>query len=418
MDKSLKILISGLLDTETTARDINKQISRLTHKLDRLKINVQIDDNILKTMNQFSEQMKRIQGDALQAGKRIEEVLLPDGTKVKTTSFDNLHKSMEDLVVHANNAKKVSDQVSGSVDELGKNTEGTKKAMDTLNSTLGENAKVTSQVITENAKGQRIYQNTEKNLKNNTQLTTKYNEDTKELTKTLKINHEQEQKRLDSLRKVAQERAKLRRELTGMQQDGTISNSQFNDLSGRLINVKNTQDLNRYKESMSNLVAETNKATTTQTKLNQAQGNFRVTLQNLQSQGKITEQQLKQFSNAVNTTKSVGQVKRLSDEIDKLKIKASQGSNGLLNPFDTDMALRKFDNRASESLRQFPSINRDEIAKIQSEMKKLASTTGLTRQQVQHFNQSLTETVTKTKQVTANTNTMAGALQNAMLKFP
>ena len=411
MSDNLKILISGLLDTEQTTKDINKQIARLTHRLDRLKINVQIDDKILKTMSQFSEQMRKIQGDALQAGKRIEEVLLPDGTKVKTTSFDNLHKSMEDLVVHANNASKITKQ-------FGSDTKETDKAVDSLSDTLGKNAKVTQQVISENAKGERTYQNTQKNLENNTTLTTKYNEATKELSKTLKIDHEQERKRLDGLKKISQERTKLRRELTGMRQDGTISDSQFNDLSGRLSKVTDTQSLNRYRESMSNLVAETNKATTSQSKLNQAQGQFRVNLQNLQSQGKITEQQLRQFSNAVDTTKSVGQVKRLSSEIDKLKIKASQGSNGMLNSFDSDMALRKFDNRASEALRQFPSINRNEITKLQSEMKKLASTTGLTRQQVQHFNQSLTETVTRTKQVTANTNTMAGALQNAMLKFP
>lgn len=415
MSNDLKILISGQLNVGKTIGDINIQLRGIEKQINKLKLRVEVDDKIINTLSKFSEQMKRIQGDALQAGKRVEEVMLPSGTKVKTTSFDNLHKSLEDLVIQAERNEKSAKSLANQTDTMGDVAKNSKKHIDSLNETLGENSKITKQTITENAKGERTYQNVQKNLENNTTLTTKYNEATQELTKTLKIDHDQTTKNEQALKKLSQERAKIRRELTGMRQDGTISDSQFNDLSGRLNTVKSIQDLNRYKESMSNLVAETNKFSTSQSKLNQEQGKFRVYLKNLHTEGKITEQQLKQFSNAIDTTKSVGQVKRLSNEIDKLKIKTNQGSNGTLNPFDADMALRKFDNRAKESIRQFPSIDKQEINRLQAEMNKLASTTGLTRQQIQHYNQSLTETITRTKQVTANTNTMAGAFQNAMI---
>lgn len=418
-NSDLKILISGALNVGKTIGDINVQLRGIEKRINKLKLRVDIDDKIINTLSKFSEQMKRIQGDALQAGKRVEEVMLPSGTKVKTTSFDNLHKSLEDLVIQAERNEKSAKSLANQTDTMGDVAKNSKKHIDSLNETLGENSKITKQTITENAKGERTYQNVQKNLENNTTLTTKYNEATQELTKTLKIDHEQEQKRLDGLKKIATERSKLRRELTGMRQDGTISDTQFTDLSKRLANVNDDQSLKRYRESMSNLVAETNRATTSQSKLNQAQGKFKLHLQDLYSQGKITEKQLKQFGNAVDTRQSVGQLKTLERQIDKIATKTSKVSNtGILGSHDTEMSLRKFDNRVAEALRQYPSINKQEIEKLQRDLHGLAGTTGLTRQQLQLYNQSLTETITRTKQVTANTNTLAGAFQNAMIKFP
>lgn len=423
MSKDLQILISGLLDTDATAATINKQLIRLERKINQLNLNIGIDMKAIAQLKEMSAQLNGLSRDAQNTKKVIEEAIMPDGTRVKRTHFDGLNSEFSQIREEAKKTKKEMEQVEGQT------FDSPRKSLDEFTDSLSKNAKISKEVTSENAKGQKTFQDTYKSLQDATTATVKYNEENEVLNTTLTKNHEQEQrinkKRLSDLQKISKERAKLRRELQGMQSSGQISDSQFQDLTGRLSNVKDTTSLNRYKESMSNLVAETNKATASQTKLNQAQGKFRTNLEDLQHQGRITEQQLKQFGSAIDTSKSVGQLKQLERQLDRVKTKANSSTKPSVNSkevaldaFDTNMAIRKFESKASEAIRQYPSIDRKAIANMERDLLRLASTTGLTRGQIEHYNQSLVETVTNTKRVTANTNTMTGAFQNAMLKFP
>lgn len=470
----------SIKDINVAIKGIEKHPSLKKLKL-RVEVDTKVLATLERFNTQMKAMNSDLVGSFNEMKKVTETAITPDGTKVTREHYDGLNKTFSETVREADKLTDSMEKTTGKKLKLNKETNNLNKGMQIskartveqvgannnlgasyrrteqsvnaqgerlvgLNKNLGEHEKLIKRVTVTNKKGKETYTDTIKNLDDLTESTIKYNEAGEQIGNTRTVDNiaknekeaerlreqgiksqqaqaDKEKKineqRMNSLRKVATERAKIRRELQGMQTSGQLTDIQYQDLSGRLINVKDTQSLNRYRESMSNLVGETNKASTSQTKLNQAQGNFRVNLKNLQTQGKITEQQLQQFSKAIDTTKSVGQVKKLSNEIDKLKIKASVGTGtGVLNSFDAEMALRKFDNRATESIRQYPSVDKNEISKMQSEMQRLASTTGLTRQQMQKYNQSLTETVTRTKQVTANTNTMTGAFQNALIKFP
>jgi len=430
----------------------------------------------MKSMN------RELMGSFNEMKKVTETVVSPKGLTVTREHYDGLGKTFKETVGEADKLTESMEKTTGRKLKLNKETNNLNKGLQLskartiqqvgvnkdlglsykkteqnvnkqgeslvdLNKNLDGHEKLTRRVIETTKKGKNIYTDTTKNLDELTKSTVKYNEAGEQIGNTRVVDdiekNEKEaerhrekgiksqqtqankekkinQQRINSLKTVATERTKIRRQLQGMQSSGQISSTQFQDLSGRLINVKDTQSLNKYRESMNNLVGETNRASTSQTKLNQAQGNFRVNLKNLQSQGKITEQQLRQFSSAVDTTKSVGQVKRLSTEIDKLKIKAQSGAgtSGLLSSFDADMGMRKFDDKSANLINQFPSIDQKAIGVIRADMQKLHDTTGLTRNKMRGFNQSLTEVATSTKKVTAGTNTMAGAFSNAMIKFP
>lgn len=86
-----------------------------------------------------------------------------------------------------------------------------------------------------------------------------------------------------------------------------------------------------------------------------------------------------------------------------------------------DLRQREIRMRAQEVSRQFPSIDKKSIADIVSQANSY-DTEGKSLKQLNNdfgdLNLRMKETVTQTKQVTANTNTMAGALQNALIKFP
>lgn len=81
---------------------------------------------------------------------------------------------------------------------------------------------------------------------------------------------------------------------------------------------------------------------------------------------------------------------------------------------------RRMRMRAQEMMRQYPSVDRNAINNIVAQSNALTAqgqtVTGL-RNRYQDFNLSLKEIESNTKRVTANTNTMAGAFQNAMIFF-
>lgn len=86
-----------------------------------------------------------------------------------------------------------------------------------------------------------------------------------------------------------------------------------------------------------------------------------------------------------------------------------------------ELKQRELKIRSDELRRQYPNINKKELDSILTDSKAFDKQ-GKSLKDVNNFyremNLRMKETVTQTKMVTANTNTLAGAFQNAMIKFP
>jgi hypothetical protein len=114
-NENLSILISAKLNIGKSIGDINDDIKLLQKSIKKLNLKVDIDQKVLKSLNDFSKQMRRLSDEALNAGKVIEQALMPDGTKVTRTHFDGLDKSFKEIVDDSKKLKSSMEQTSGAV---------------------------------------------------------------------------------------------------------------------------------------------------------------------------------------------------------------------------------------------------------------------------------------------------------------
>jgi uncharacterized coiled-coil DUF342 family protein len=106
MANDLKILITAGLNSGKSIGEINTAIGGIEKKINTLKLNIEVNDKILGTLKNFTEQMKRISDAALNTGKVIEEALMPDGTKIKRTYFDGLKGEFSETIKAAKESSK------------------------------------------------------------------------------------------------------------------------------------------------------------------------------------------------------------------------------------------------------------------------------------------------------------------------
>lgn len=114
-NNDLKILITAGLNHGKSIGEINTAIKGIQQKVDKLRLNVEVNDKVLASLNNFSKQMKNIGESARNAGKYVEEITNPDGSKIKRTFFDGIK---EDFKQTETAAKKTKVEVGQLVDEL------------------------------------------------------------------------------------------------------------------------------------------------------------------------------------------------------------------------------------------------------------------------------------------------------------
>jgi TP901 family phage tail tape measure protein len=110
MANDLKILITGSLNIGKSIGEINSAISGLEKRVKSLKVNIEINDKVLSTLNNFNKQFSKISSVARDTGKVIQEVLNPDGSKTKTTYFNGLKGEFSQISTAAKQSSK--DQVT------------------------------------------------------------------------------------------------------------------------------------------------------------------------------------------------------------------------------------------------------------------------------------------------------------------
>lgn len=88
--ENLSLKIIGTLDVGATKPIIDAKIQELEKQINKLNLTIKIDDNVMKTLNDFSTQMSKIGDIAKNTGKVIQESINPDGSRTKTTYYNGL----------------------------------------------------------------------------------------------------------------------------------------------------------------------------------------------------------------------------------------------------------------------------------------------------------------------------------------
>jgi hypothetical protein len=200
MANDLRILITGALNSATSLSEINKGIEQLQGKINKLNLSVKIDQNVLKTLNDFSTQMNKIADIAKNTGKVIQESINPDGSRIKTTYYNGLKGEFSQVETAA---KKTGETVTKSAEQQ---QQAINRLTQTYKDLTRESKSYNDQVqLTRNTQ---TYQNGNNTLKVNTTSTgTNYQETlnpAKDAKQQQQLIAQMEQFRLQSLQRVQQ----------------------------------------------------------------------------------------------------------------------------------------------------------------------------------------------------------------------
>jgi TP901 family phage tail tape measure protein len=234
MANDLKILITGSLNIGKSIGEINSAISGLEKKVKSLKVNVEINDKVLSTLNNFNKQFSKISSVARDTGKVIQEVLNPDGSKTKTTYFNGLKGEFSQITTAAKQSAK--EQVT-SLEEVSK-----------------EFAKVTKEAEKFNAAQKKIGATT--NLSNETgtvKRTVNTNadgnvtgyKDTYDYAKDSKLTQQ-----------LVTDKQKLRQELVKLGETGNVTAQQLANVARSINGAKDTSGIQQAQASFAQLQSQ------------------------------------------------------------------------------------------------------------------------------------------------------------------
>lgn len=194
MANDLKISLTASLNTGKSIGEINTAIGGIEKKVKALKLNIEINDKVLNTLNNFTKQLNKISAVAKDTGKVIQEVINPDGSKTKLTFFNGLKGEFAQVSTVAK--KSASDQVS-SLEQVSKEFDKVTKQVERYNAAQ---QKVGGSTSLSNLDGTvRRTVNTDANNK------VKSFNDTYDYAKDEKLIAQMEQFRLQSMQRRAQE---------------------------------------------------------------------------------------------------------------------------------------------------------------------------------------------------------------------
>jgi hypothetical protein len=234
MANDLKILITGSLNIGKSIGEINSAISGLEKKIKSLKVNIEINDKVLSTLNNFNKQFSKISSVARDTGKVIQEVLNPDGSKTKTTYFNGLKGEFSQISTAAKQSAK--EQVT-SLEEVSK-----------------EFAKVTKEAEKFNAAQKKIGATT--NLSNETgtvKRTVNTNadgnvtgyKDTYDYAKDSKLTQQ-----------LVTDKQKLRQELVKLGETGNVTAQQLANVARSINGAKDTSGIQQAQASFAQLQSQ------------------------------------------------------------------------------------------------------------------------------------------------------------------
>ncbi|MGZ9868110.1 phage tail tape measure protein [Priestia endophytica] len=262
MSQDIRILVKAEIHKQSKAI-INQQLKDIQKQIQSLNIKVNVDKSTLKTLESFTHQFKKIEAQAEKTKKVVQEALLPDGTKVKTTHFDGMHKGFQQTIDEAKKFKNVIDQTAKANNQ---SLESQRRKTEQLTKAIEEQQKIQSKSVTNKPNG---------NTSTSARYGDKYNNSTVSNTKngtTVKQNTNYATQERDVQR--------LTFSLSNLRNQGVITERVFSQMLNGVNGAKTEKQLNRINEAMKRVQATANN----KAKVSNYQDNAKINAQNLQTQ--------------------------------------------------------------------------------------------------------------------------------------
>jgi TP901 family phage tail tape measure protein len=255
--ENLKILITGTLNTGSTIGEINAQLKGIEKKINKLKLNVQVNDNVLDTLNRFAKQMERVSTASLKTGNDIKS-------------------SMKNANQGANDQIKTLKELSAGYEKLSvqvkKYADGSTKSI----TTTMKDAQGNGRVVTQDSAG---------NV----------------------VNY----KDINNLQLFQNEQAKVRKSLMDLAKTGQYTTQELRKIGQGINTATSLEQLNKLKTSMSNLKLN-NSFVAEQERVTQA-------LKKMYDQGQINERFFSNFNKVINSTKNVGELNKVEQALKRVQ---------------------------------------------------------------------------------------------------
>ncbi|PAD85018.1 phage tail tape measure protein [Niallia circulans] len=273
----LKLRIIGTLNSKATITEVNKVISKIEKDLSKIKLNIQLDDKVAKSLTDYAKAMENYKNISSQLNRVLKEekTITKDVNGVTKERISQQLKSGEIIqkeITRINNKNKATQ----------KEIENTNK-LQVAYDKLGQKQK---QVTTQTNNGTST-SNQFKNGFTNTTVNSNVNGDVTSV-KTVQ-NLDQERKATETL---INSKNKLRDTLRLLNSEGKISSDSLSRLNNAVNSAKNIEQLNRLKQNIDNV----NKVREMQNKLILAQREAELKVNNFKANSNLNSTQTAQLN--------------------------------------------------------------------------------------------------------------------------
>lgn len=281
MADQLKIRIIGTLSQQATTKEINAAIKQIESKVDKLKINVQLDEKVVKTLSTFSKAMenhKKITQDLNRVVKEEKTVTKEADGTIK----EKIRQHLKSGEIIDKEVKKINNKIKATQQET--------QVIEQQNKAIQRQGEVLKRRYEQDAQGQR-------KLKSETyrdgSTTTTYNAQTGNAN--VVRNLEQERKVTEAL--VVSKR-KLKDELRTLKNEGKVTEENLAKLNRAIDNSKNIQQTQKLQQNLENL----RRIRENEHKLEMARAQAQVNAQRLRTThgGFVDNQALNQYTQSLN----------------------------------------------------------------------------------------------------------------------
>ncbi|MFK7678829.1 phage tail tape measure protein [Bacillus sp. Wb] len=332
MSNDLKIILSGSLDFSKTQKAIDNQILALEKKISKVKINIDLNDNTIRTMQQFSR--------AVEDYKR---------------TYDGLNSSMREnnkITKNNNNAMdSFTDKMNTNRDSIQKNT----KAIEERKKAFQAESKAIQDNLRSMQKQEELQKRQTKTNASGRRVTTETTGDkyTSKTVKTDNLGKVIDSTFTENFAKKDRDIERITNKLNELKNAGVITGKSFNDLSHSLNLSTTEKEIKSVEQSLKKL-QQTSKAKAStdnlSNKITNFQGNAELDAEKLKRSRRSTVDTagLDAYINKVKklsaTTPNVEQeIQKLRTEFKKLSLEANKSAT-VMGQFGRDSldAFKKF----------------------------------------------------------------------------
>lgn len=230
----LKIMLTGSLDSSSTKKEINAAIKSIQSDVSKVKIGFDLDTAAMKTLKDFSKQMKEliVQSEKLSQSKLVMD--MPDGTRIKmtTNSMGELSKVVEDV---GKNAGKTGE----TLEQIGSNTAGLGKARQAVTDLNKEFTNAVDQTERFNKSQENLGATMRKTAEDGRKLTAQLDKDGGIKSYTIKTDFTTPQKEFEHYQK------QVVTGLTQIDNKNKVTASSLNRLQGAFNSASTVQEMKR-----------------------------------------------------------------------------------------------------------------------------------------------------------------------------